>query len=166
MHGRRAPTLPHRCDDPPGHRRRPCLRPQRNGNDGSPQRHRLSGDAAAGARPSDAVSVGIAVDRRRREAAGQEVLPAHALRQDDAGCLAEALSTARPVGVVFRGGTGMRILHLAILRAAGLLVPGPQRAEWLAEWRSELWYARPSGGPSVRGEPEGPAMLWRDAGGR
>ena len=40
----------------------------------------------------------------------------------------------------------MRILHLAILRAAGLLVPGPQRAEWLAEWRSELWYARPSGG--------------------
>ena len=31
--------------------------------------------------------------------------------------------------------------HLAILRAAALLVPGERRAEWLAEWRSELWYA-------------------------
>jgi hypothetical protein len=32
-------------------------------------------------------------------------------------------------------------VHLAILRAAGLLVPGKGRAEWLAEWKSELWYA-------------------------
>lgn len=32
-------------------------------------------------------------------------------------------------------------VHLAILRAAALLVPGERRAEWLAEWRSELWYA-------------------------
>jgi len=31
--------------------------------------------------------------------------------------------------------------HLAILRVAALLVPGQRRAEWLAEWRSELWYA-------------------------
>jgi hypothetical protein len=27
-----------------------------------------------------------------------------------------------------------------ILRAASLLAPGDQRAEWLAGWRSELWY--------------------------
>jgi len=33
-----------------------------------------------------------------------------------------------------------------ILRAAALLVPCPERTEWLAEWKSELWYvlaARP-----------------------
>ncbi len=34
----------------------------------------------------------------------------------------------------------MRI-HLAILRTAALLVPEQQRAEWFAEWRSELWHA-------------------------
>ncbi|MBC7928201.1 MAG: hypothetical protein H7039_21355 [Bryobacteraceae bacterium] len=33
-------------------------------------------------------------------------------------------------------------LHLAILWFAALLIPGEQRAEWLAEWRSELWYVR------------------------
>jgi hypothetical protein len=32
-------------------------------------------------------------------------------------------------------------VHLAILRTAGLLVPGERRAEWLAEWQAELWYA-------------------------
>jgi hypothetical protein len=31
-------------------------------------------------------------------------------------------------------------LQSAILRAASLLAPGEQRAEWLAGWRSELWY--------------------------
>jgi hypothetical protein len=35
---------------------------------------------------------------------------------------------------MFRG------LHLAVIHAAALLVPAPQRAEWLAEWRAELWY--------------------------
>ena len=35
-------------------------------------------------------------------------------------------------------------LQLAILRCAALLVPGPQRAEWLAEWRSELCYVNRS----------------------
>jgi hypothetical protein len=30
--------------------------------------------------------------------------------------------------------------HRILLRAAALLVPSPQRTEWLAEWRSELWY--------------------------
>jgi hypothetical protein len=30
--------------------------------------------------------------------------------------------------------------RLAILQCAAWLVPGDQRAEWLAEWRSELWY--------------------------
>lgn len=32
-------------------------------------------------------------------------------------------------------------VHLAILRSTSLLVPGKRRAEWLAEWRAELWYA-------------------------
>jgi hypothetical protein len=36
----------------------------------------------------------------------------------------------------------MRILHLAILRSSALLVPGEQRTEWFAEWKSELWYVR------------------------
>ena len=31
-------------------------------------------------------------------------------------------------------------LQSIILRAASLLAPGEQRAEWLAGWRSELWY--------------------------
>ena len=33
-----------------------------------------------------------------------------------------------------------RALHLAIIQTAALLVPAPDRAEWLAEWRAELWY--------------------------
>lgn len=33
-----------------------------------------------------------------------------------------------------------RALHVAILRNAALLVPASARAEWLAEWRAELWY--------------------------
>jgi hypothetical protein len=33
-------------------------------------------------------------------------------------------------------------LHLAILRSAAWLVPGPQRAEWFAEWSAELWYVK------------------------
>ncbi len=32
--------------------------------------------------------------------------------------------------------------HLAILRSAAVLVPETQRADWLAEWRSELWHVR------------------------
>lgn len=32
----------------------------------------------------------------------------------------------------------------ALLRSASLLVPRAARAEWLSEWRSELWYARQS----------------------
>jgi hypothetical protein len=31
-------------------------------------------------------------------------------------------------------------LQDAVLRAASVLAPGDQRAEWLEEWRSELWY--------------------------
>lgn len=37
-------------------------------------------------------------------------------------------------------------MHLTILRAAALLTPSGQRAEWLSEWRSELWYFRQSRG--------------------
>jgi hypothetical protein len=32
--------------------------------------------------------------------------------------------------------------HIAILRAAALLVPEPRRTDWLAEWLSELWHIR------------------------
>ncbi|HXB69160.1 MAG TPA: hypothetical protein VNY05_13000 [Candidatus Acidoferrales bacterium] len=39
---------------------------------------------------------------------------------------------------------GSAHLHLAILRSAAWLVPGPQRAEWFAEWRAELWYVKQS----------------------
>ncbi len=34
----------------------------------------------------------------------------------------------------------------AILRLAACLLPGRERAEWLAEWNSELWYVRERGG--------------------
>ena len=37
-------------------------------------------------------------------------------------------------------------LHLAILRTAGLLAPGSERVEWLADWQSELWYVLRRGG--------------------
>ncbi|WP_321475111.1 hypothetical protein [uncultured Paludibaculum sp.] len=33
-------------------------------------------------------------------------------------------------------------IHLAMLRSAAWLVPGEQRAEWLAEWSAELWHIR------------------------
>ncbi len=33
-----------------------------------------------------------------------------------------------------------RSLQHTILRVASLLVPGDERAEWMEEWRSELWY--------------------------
>lgn len=39
----------------------------------------------------------------------------------------------------------MRRLHLGILRGASFLIGRPQRAEWLAEWRAELWYVSRSG---------------------
>ena len=35
-----------------------------------------------------------------------------------------------------------RGLQIAILRNAALLVPAPERAEWLAEWKAELWYVK------------------------
>ncbi|HVB36112.1 MAG TPA: hypothetical protein VND42_02645 [Candidatus Acidoferrales bacterium] len=34
----------------------------------------------------------------------------------------------------------LRRLHVAILRNAALLVPPPERGEWLAEWKAELYY--------------------------
>ena len=37
-------------------------------------------------------------------------------------------------------------MHLAMLWGAALLVRCQQRAEWLSEWRSELWYVRQSRG--------------------
>ena len=40
------------------------------------------------------------------------------------------------------GRSSIMTLHLAILRIVSLIVPRPERAEWLAEWRSELWYVR------------------------
>jgi hypothetical protein len=34
----------------------------------------------------------------------------------------------------------LRVLHIAMLRNAALLVPAPERGEWLAEWKAELCY--------------------------
>jgi hypothetical protein len=34
------------------------------------------------------------------------------------------------------------LLHLSLLRAASLIVPGPLRSEWWREWRGELWHVR------------------------
>ena len=42
-------------------------------------------------------------------------------------------------------------IHLAILRSAAWLVPGEQRAEWLAEWNAELWYVRKAGSRQATG---------------
>jgi hypothetical protein len=39
------------------------------------------------------------------------------------------------------------LLHSGLLRSASLLVPGPQRAEWLREWRGELWHVRQACAP-------------------
>lgn len=36
-------------------------------------------------------------------------------------------------------------LQNTTLRIASWLAPGDQRAEWMEEWRSELWYIRPPG---------------------
>src|SRR5277367_3704487 len=33
-----------------------------------------------------------------------------------------------------------RALHIVILRNAAMIVPAPERAEWFAEWKAELWY--------------------------
>lgn len=53
----------------------------------------------------------------------------------------------------------------AILRVAGVLVPGGRRAEWLREWRAELWHEamrlRDEGRGSV---PAGCRLLCRIAG--
>jgi hypothetical protein len=38
----------------------------------------------------------------------------------------------------------LRRLHIAILRGAASLVPAPERAEWFAEWKAELWYVNHS----------------------
>jgi hypothetical protein len=40
------------------------------------------------------------------------------------------------------GSFACHVLHLALLRSASLLVPAPQRAEWLQEWSNELWHVR------------------------
>lgn len=56
-----------------------------------------------------------------------------------------------------------RRLHLAILRSAAILVPGLERGEWLAEWKSELWYVANT---SPRGEEKATAFClgaFRDA---
>ncbi len=39
--------------------------------------------------------------------------------------------------------------HLAILHASAWLVPARRRPEWLAEWKTELWYAMESDGRNL-----------------
>jgi hypothetical protein len=46
-----------------------------------------------------------------------------------------------------RSGSVFHILHLGMVRAASLLAPSSQRAEWLREWRSELWHVRNARAP-------------------
>ncbi len=38
----------------------------------------------------------------------------------------------------------LRLVHTGLLRTASILVPRTARAEWLSEWRSELWHVRQS----------------------
>lgn len=40
---------------------------------------------------------------------------------------------------------GSEFVPLAILRIAAWLVPGQRRQDWLAEWKSELWYVQQRG---------------------
>ena len=47
-----------------------------------------------------------------------------------------------------------RLLHAALLRAASLIVPASQRAEWLREWRGELWHVRQSCAPLNSTRPD------------
>ena len=50
------------------------------------------------------------------------------------------------------------LLHLGLLRAASLILPRGQRAEWRREWHGELWHVRqacaPTGGWSCQSELE------------
>ena len=41
-----------------------------------------------------------------------------------------------------RLGFAFHVFHLGLLRAASLLAPQSERAEWWREWRSELWHVR------------------------
>jgi hypothetical protein len=47
----------------------------------------------------------------------------------------------------------------AILRAASLLVPRPERAEWIAEWRAELWHVWRSYAADSPRHPRGTAKV-------
>ena len=48
-----------------------------------------------------------------------------------------------------------RLLHRTLLSAASLIVPGPQRSEWLREWRGELWHVRQVCSPPDGAIPDG-----------
>src|ERR1700734_4212507 len=52
--------------------------------------------------------------------------------------------------------TSTKTLHLAALWCAARMVPAQQRAEWLQEWTSELWYVHeariPKRALSLQGE--------------
>ena len=54
--------------------------------------------------------------------------------------------------------TSTKIMHLATLKCAALVVPTRQRTEWLQEWTSELWYVHQACitelGPSWQAERE------------
>ena len=62
------------------------------------------------------------------------------------------------------------LLQQAILRSAALLVPSAERAEWVAEWHSELWYARRTRGTAgatrfCLGAFRDALWFWRNASG-
>jgi hypothetical protein len=44
--------------------------------------------------------------------------------------------------------SAIRLLHIALLRSASIVVPGPERGEWFREWSGELWHVRQSCTPA------------------
>jgi hypothetical protein len=56
-----------------------------------------------------------------------------------------------------------RALHIAILRNAALLVPAPERAEWLAEWQAELAYVERDATTFCLGSFRDALWLWGDS---
>lgn len=54
-----------------------------------------------------------------------------------------------------RGGGASLSIYLLLLRLASWLAPGNQRAEWLAEWKAELWHVGRSHGTGMSGDFRG-----------
>jgi hypothetical protein len=51
------------------------------------------------------------------------------------------------------------LFHIGLLRAASLLVPAKQRAEWWREWHAELWHVRHACAPQSNVSREGEQQI-------